>query len=148
MEFQQLIKLIQTVSDSELTGFEYKENDVKVSMQADRAKIVQEGQVTEIPAAQASSVQILARQAADSLPEAEGKIIQSPLVGTFYAAPAEDAGPFVTVGDSVKKGQTLAIIEAMKLMNDIECEYDGTIEEIFVQNKEAVEYGQPLFKIS
>ena len=77
----------------------------------------------------------------------QGKIVESPLVGTFYAAPAEDAAPFVAVGDSVKKGQTLAIIEAMKLMNEIESEYDGIIEEILVKNGQPVEYGQPIFKI-
>ena len=73
--------------------------------------------------------------------------MESPLVGTFYAAPAEDAAPFVSVGDTVKKGQTLAIIEAMKLMNEIESEYDGTIAEILVENGQPVEYGQPLFCI-
>ena len=62
-------------------------------------------------------------------------------------APAEEADPFVSVGDPVKKGQTLAIIEAMKLMNEIESEYDGIIEEILVENGQAVEYGQPLFRI-
>lgn len=79
--------------------------------------------------------------------QAAGNIVKSPLVGTFYAAPAEDAEPFVKVGDVVKKGQTLAIVEAMKLMNDIEAEYDGTILEIFVGNGATVEYGQPLFSI-
>lgn len=71
----------------------------------------------------------------------------SPLVGTFYAAPSEGAEPFVTVGDSVKKGQTLAIVEAMKLMNDIESDYDGTIAEVLVENGQPVEYGQPLFRV-
>ena len=80
--------------------------------------------------------------------EVRGKVVESPLVGTFYAAPAEDASPFVSVGDQVKKGQTLAIVEAMKLMNEIESEYDGTITEILVENGEAVEYGQPLFRIA
>lgn len=77
----------------------------------------------------------------------QGKIVESPLVGTFYAAPTEEAAPFVSVGDSVKKGQTLAIIEAMKLMNEIESEYDGIIEEILVKNGQPVEYGQPIFRI-
>ena len=76
-----------------------------------------------------------------------GNIVKSPLVGTFYAAPSEDAEPFVKVGDTVKKGQTLAIVEAMKLMNDIEAEYDGTVLEILVENGATVEYGQPLFSI-
>ena len=73
--------------------------------------------------------------------------MKSPLVGTFYAAPAEDAAPFVKAGDVVEKGQVLAIIEAMKLMNEIESDYAGTVAEVLVGNGQAVEYGQPLFVI-
>ena len=80
--------------------------------------------------------------------EPEGMLIKSPLVGTFYAAPAEDADSFVSVGDQVKKGQTLAIVEAMKLMNEIESDFDGKVAEIYVENGQAVEYGQPLFRIA
>ena len=69
--------------------------------------------------------------------EPEGQIVKSPLVGTFYAAPSEDAEPFVSVGDSVKKGQTLAIVEAMKLMNEIESDFDGKVAEIYVENGQA-----------
>ena len=69
-------------------------------------------------------------------------------MGTFYAAPAEDAEPFIQVGDFVKKGQSVAIIEAMKLMNEIESDFDGTVTEILVKNGQAVEYGQPLFRIA
>lgn len=79
--------------------------------------------------------------------EKGGNIVKSPLVGTFYAAPSEDAQPFVKVGDTVKKGQTLAIVEAMKLMNEIESEFDGVVTEILVENEDNVEYGQPLFRI-
>ena len=68
-------------------------------------------------------------------------------VGTFYSAPAEDAESFVKVGDRVEKGQTLGIVEAMKLMNEIESDYSGTVAEILVNNQEGVEYGQPLFRI-
>ena len=74
--------------------------------------------------------------------------VTSPLVGTFYAAPAEDAEPFVKVGDHVKKGQTLGIVEAMKLMNEIESDYDGVVTAILVQNGDTVEYGMPLFCIA
>ena len=73
--------------------------------------------------------------------------MRSPLVGTFYAAPEEGAPPYVQAGDVVKKGQTLAIVEAMKLMNEIECDQDGIITNIYVKNGENVEYGQPLFGI-
>ena len=78
---------------------------------------------------------------------AAGNVVESPLVGTFYAAPAEDAQAFVKVGDKVEKGQTLGIVEAMKLMNEIESDYSGTVAEILVHNQEGVEYGQPLFRI-
>ena len=73
--------------------------------------------------------------------------MKSPLVGTFYAAPSETADPFVSVGDTVKKGQTLAIVEAMKLMNEIESDFDGIVEEILVENGQPVEYNQPLFRL-
>ena len=76
-----------------------------------------------------------------------GNVVESPLVGTFYAAPAEDAESFVKVGDRVEKGQTLGIVEAMKLMNEIESDFDGKVAEIYVENGQAVEYGQPLFRI-
>ena len=69
-------------------------------------------------------------------------------MGTFYAAPEEDEEPFIQVGDFVKKGQSVAIIEAMKLMNEIESDFDGTVTEILVKNGQAVEYGQPLFRIA
>ena len=74
-------------------------------------------------------------------------MVTSPLVGTFYAAPAEDAEAYVKVGDQVKKGQVLAIVEAMKLMNEIESEFSGQVVKILAENGKAVEYGQPLFII-
>ena len=82
-----------------------------------------------------------------SNPELSGDLVKSPLVGTFYTAPSEDAPAFVKIGDKVKKGQVLAIVEAMKLMNDIESDFDGEIAEIYVKNGQPVEYGQPLFMI-
>ena len=79
--------------------------------------------------------------------ETNGKTINSPLVGTFYAAPSEDAEPFVKVGDRVKKGQIIAIVEAMKLMNEIQSEFDCEIEAVLVSNEQKVEYGRPLFRV-
>ena len=76
-----------------------------------------------------------------------GVLVNSPFVGTFYRAPSPDSPPFVDVGQKVKKGQTLCIVEAMKLMNEIESEVDGTVAEIFVQNATPVEFGEPLFRI-
>lgn len=134
MEFENLLKLIKTVSDSKLTDLKYEENGV-------RLHLVKKPAAQEVPAVEVSL------PAAD-ISEPEGRIMKSPLVGVFYAAPAEDADSFVSVGDAVKRGQTMAIIEAMKLMNEIECEFDGTLEEIYVANGQPVEYGQPLFRIS
>ena len=79
--------------------------------------------------------------------EPTGNIVKSPMVGTFYSKPSPDADPFVAVGQTVKKGQTLCIIEAMKLMNEIESEFDGKIKEILVKDGETVEYGKPIFVI-
>ena len=76
-----------------------------------------------------------------------GNLVTSPLVGTFYAAPSQDLPPYVKVGDKVKKGHVLAIVEAMKLMNEIESDFDGEIAEIYVENGKPVEYGQKLFRI-
>ena len=165
MKVEQILQLIQAVSDSELTEFKYEEDGVKLSLKKTGDKIVQVQTPAVVPAAvQAAPAVIPAAvsaaapapaadvQAAGSAADADeaipaGNIVKSPLVGTFYAAPAEDAEPFVKVGDSVKEGQVLAIVEAMKLMNEIESDFTGTVAEILVENGEAVEYGQPLFVI-
>ena len=100
-----------------------------------------------------SGAGILAPQVADAgaVQSASGvssdQIITCPLVGTFYSSPAPDAESFVKVGDTVKKGQVMGIVEAMKLMNEIESEYDGIVEAVLVKDGETVEYGQPLFRI-
>ena len=142
MEIENLIKLIETVSASELTGLKYEENGVKLHLTKKKEQV----QVVAAPTAVAE-VSVVEPAPEDTGKEEAGKIVKSPLVGTFYVAPAEEADPFVSVGDPVKKGQTLAIIEAMKLMNEIESEYDGTVAEILVENGKPVEYGQPLFRI-
>lgn len=144
MEFENLLTLIKAVSDSELTEFFYEENGTNLRF------------VKEAPVLAESPVQVVAKENAaekKSVPkqnetkDVQGNIIKSPLVGTFYAAPAEDAAPFVTEGSEVKKGQTLGIVEAMKLMNEIESEFEGKVAEILVENGQMVEFGQPLFRI-
>lgn len=81
-------------------------------------------------------------------PKAEGKIIKSPIIGTFYAAAAPGKPAFVSVGSQVKKGTVVCIVESMKLMNEINSEYDGTVEEIYVSDGQSVEYDQPLFRLN
>lgn len=166
MKVEQVLQLIEAVSASTLTEFKYEEGGVKLSLKKTGDKIVQvQGPAvqTVVPAAPAvmpaagstaaaapAAAQFSAQETAsveESAPETAGNVVKSPLVGTFYAAPAEDAEPFVKVGDSVKEGQVLAIVEAMKLMNEIESDYSGTVKEILVENGQAVEFGQPLFVI-
>ena len=163
MKVEQVLELVKAVSDSELTEFKYEEDGVKLSLKKTSDKIVQvqapampavapavmpAGPAPVPAAAPVSAPAVEAAAAASAEAEVKGNIVKSPLVGTFYAAPAEDAAPFVKIGDSVKEGQVLAIVEAMKLMNEIESDFTGTITEILVENGQAVEYGQPLFVIS
>lgn len=153
MELEQLLKLINTVSDSKLTEFKYETESVCIKMGKESSvKVIAADAQTAAPDAAQGAVltaqEVTAEPEVSGEPKAQGgKIVTSPLVGTFYAAPSEDADPYVQVGDTVKKGQVLAIVEAMKLMNEIESEYDGIVEEILVENAQGVEYGQPLFRI-
>ena len=146
MEFENLIQLIKTVSSSELTEFSMKDGDFKVSMNKKKeVQIVADGNMAaEIPVFTAQTV-APEKESVESEPE--GNQVKAPLVGTFYSASAPDAAPFVKVGDTLKKGQVLGIIEAMKLMNEIESEYEGVVEAILVENGQMVEYGQNLFTI-
>jgi acetyl-CoA carboxylase biotin carboxyl carrier protein len=100
-----------------------------------------------VPVSQASAEAPAAAPAAPEAAEEEKVFITSPIVGTFYSAPSPDAPAFVKVGDHVKNGQTVCILEAMKLMNEIQAEYDCEIEAVLVSNEQKVEYGQPLFRV-
>lgn len=150
MEFENLLTLIKTVSESELTSFTMKDGDLKISMGKEKQVVVE--QVMSAVAGNADTVSagsgsFNGKQEQQEECQPEGKTVKAPLVGTFYAASAPDAEAFVSVGDTVKKGQTLGIIEAMKLMNEIESEYDGVVKEILIENGQMAEYGQPLFVI-
>ncbi len=129
-------KYANLMSELGLTGLEVTENDRVVRLERNpvpqTAAPVQTVQVGDVPQSAAN----------EDLIE-----ISSPMVGVFYAAPAEDADPYVQVGDRVKKGQTLCIVEAMKLMNEIVAETDGQIVEICAQNGQVVDFGCPLFRI-
>ena len=154
MELEKIIELIHTVSESNLTQFTMEEGNLKISMKTDKqTKVIAAPQAAAaVPAAMVTeTVQaaVPAQENAQQTPEEilDGNVVKSPLVGTFYNAPSPDAEPYVKEGDTVKKGQVLAIVEAMKLMNEIESEFDGTVEKVLVSNEEVVEYGQPLFVI-
>ena len=164
MEFKEIIELINTISDSKVTSFTIEEGDKKITIKSgDKApQVVTAPQVVAMPAmtpqvmpvpvaAGAGAPQmdnaVVNEVSAETKPDANIKTINSPLVGTFYAAPSPDDAPFVSVGDTVKKGQVIGIVEAMKLMNEIESDHDGVITEIIVNNGDMVEYGQVLVKV-
>ena len=154
MEMEKMIELIDAVSKSDLTGFKYEEEGIKLHLsKKENTCYVTENLSAPVNAVTTSAAEIKKAAEGDQISgtSAEetpvGNVVESPLVGTFYAAPAEDAESFVKVGDRVEKGQTLGIVEAMKLMNEIESDYSGTVAEIMVNNQEGVEYGQPLFRI-
>lgn len=158
MELEKIIELIHTVSESNLTQFTMEEGNLKISMKTDKqtkvvaAPVVAAAAPLTAPAvpmqeSAALTAPVQVQEAVQTEENLSGNLVKSPLVGTFYNAPSPDAEAFVKVGDTVKKGQVLGIVEAMKLMNEIESEFEGTVEKILVSNEEVVEYGQPLFVI-
>lgn len=143
MDLRKLKTLIDLVSDSGIAELEITEGDGKV-------RIVKFSQSVQ-PVAVAESAAATAAAAAAAAPAEPvvptGHSVKAPMVGTFYRSPNPGASPFVEVGQSVKEGDALCIIEAMKLLNEIEADKSGVIKEILVENGEPVEYGQPLFVI-
>lgn len=138
MEYEQIKKIIEDMSNSKLTSIDIEfPEGTKISMKKN-------GNV--------SSEVIEKKEYRVAIPEEkkeekQGKIVTAPMVGTFYLKPEPNAKDYVEKGSTVKKGTVLCIIEAMKLMNEIECEYEGVIDEIYVTNGETVDYGKPLFKV-
>src|SRR5690606_17453867 len=150
MDLRKLKTLIDLVADSGIAELEITEGDGKVRIVkfSERtqpvAQVAMQEQVVPVAAAAAPA----AAPAAPAAPaEPAGHVVKAPMVGTFYRAPNPGAAPFVEVGQSVKEGDALCIIEAMKLLNEIEADKAGVIKEILVENGEPVEYGQPLFVI-
>ena len=145
MDLEKIEGLVKIIENSSLTEFTIKEGDLKITMsKLDNRPVVAAG----VPVGPAPAP-APAPEAAPAEAEAEDEklFITSPIVGTFYSAPAPDAPAFVKVGDQVKNGQTVCILEAMKLMNEIQSEFDCEIEAVLVSNEQKVEYGQPLFRV-
>ena len=150
MDLRKLKKLIDLVQESGISELEVTEGEEKVRI-AKHSPAAPAAYYAQLPAsapaaAVAPAVVAPAAESAGALPD--GHIVKSPMVGTFYRAPSPTAAPFVEVGSKVKPGDRLCIIEAMKLMNEIESDVAGTVTAILVENGEPVEYGQPLFVIS
>jgi len=146
MDLRKLKKLIDLVQESGIAELEITEGEEKV-------KIVKGGVVSvahPVPAPAPAIPHMTtapppAAPAAEAAPAVEGHVVKAPMVGTFYRSPSPDAKAFVEVGQAVKEGDVICIIEAMKLMNEIDADAAGTVKAILVENGQPVEYGQPLF---
>jgi acetyl-CoA carboxylase biotin carboxyl carrier protein len=158
MDLRKLKKLIDLVQESGIAELEITEGEEKVRIARGGAST---GAVPQAALAQAAAapLELAAPQAPRpapahpeaapaSAPESPGHIMKSPMVGTFYRSPSPEARPFVEVGQTVKEGQTVCIIEAMKLMNEIEADASGVLKAVLVENGQPVEYGQALFLIA
>ncbi len=160
MNLKEILELIDKVADRGIAGVEIEQAGTKVRIEGKTtqpqvihsfvgsdsrsdAQLMPSIPMHALPPAQAQQAE---KPAAAAVPS-NLHILTSPIVGTFYSAPSPDADQFVRIGDRVKKGQVLCIIEAMKLMNEIESDVDGVVREIYPQNAQAVEFGEPLFGI-
>ena len=142
MEYEKIKQLIEEMGNSKLTEVDIEFPDgTKISMKKDKMqeKIIQNTSIVENDT--------IENQIKEDKNEKKGNIIKSPMVGTFYLKPSPTAEPYIEIGKEVKKGDVLCIIEAMKLMNEIESEYTGKVIEILVKDGEAVEYGTTLLRI-
>jgi len=150
MDLRKLKTLIDLVSDSNVSELEITEPEGKVRIVkglVGAPVVAQAPGVAPVPLAAAAvpAAPVVLAQAEQAAPA--GHVVKSPMVGTYYASASPEAKPFVQVGSVVKEGETVCIIEAMKILNEIEADKSGTITRILVDNGQAVEYGQPLFHI-
>ncbi len=152
MNYEDIKKLMDDMGNSKINSLDIEFPDgIKISMKKSENNINAGENLISLSSNQAPQVNVNAQTNINNenvkKEEENYKIVKSPMVGTFYESSSPKANPFVKVGDKVKKGDVLCIIEAMKLMNEIESEYDGEIVEVCVKNEEMVEFGKPLFKI-
>lgn len=149
MDIRSIRKLIEIVEQSDVAEIEIKEGEHNIRITRSKEPVMMSAPAhVAYESAPAAAPQQAAAPAEAPAPAAEtGHTVPSPMVGTFYGSPSPDSGPFVSVGDQVSAGDTLCIIEAMKIMNPIEADVSGTVKKILVQNAEPVEFGQALFII-
>ncbi len=151
MDLRKLKKLIDLVEESGITELELTEGEEKVRIS--RALMPSQAMFNQAQAHYMAAPQAMSHAtpvptaATPVVAEIDGHVVKSPMVGTFYRSSSPETGAFVDVGSKVAVGDTLCIIEAMKLLNEIECDFAGTIKEILVENGQPVEYGEPLFVI-
>jgi acetyl-CoA carboxylase biotin carboxyl carrier protein len=147
MDLRKLKKLIDLVEASGISELELTEGEEKVKISRNSGLSLQPQLVQSQPQLVQSQPQSIKAEEIETPPAIDGDIISSPMVGSFYRAASPDYSPFVEIGSTIKKGDVLCIIEAMKLLNEIESEHDGIIKKIIVENGQPVEFGEPLFII-
>jgi acetyl-CoA carboxylase biotin carboxyl carrier protein len=152
MDLDRMQALLTMLAEHDVSEFQYKDDDhsIRLRLGPPPATMAPMSMAAPVAAAAAPAAAPSAPSASAAAPAADQgnlKTVESPMVGTFYRSPAPDADAYVEVGSTVAKGNVLCIVEAMKLMNEIEAELSGTIVEILVENGTAVQFGQPLFKI-
>lgn len=162
MQYEELVKLIDKLDQSSLAYFEFTNDNERLLLAKEVPQVaapapvvvtdVTESAAITAPASLAAPAPVAVPEVVEApaapAPEAAGKEVPAPMVGVVYLQANPDADPYVQVGDSVKKGQVLCLIEAMKLMNEIVAPQDGVVSAILVENENIVEYGQALFRIS
>ena len=145
MEYEKIKQLMTDMGNSKLTSIDIEFPDgVKIKMEKNTTTEIVQPVVVEEKKIEEKKIE---EKVEEKVEQKEGNIVKSPMVGTFYIKSSPTSNPYVEVGTEVKKGTVLCIIEAMKLMNEIESEFDGKIAEILVKDGEPVEYGKPLFRI-
>ena len=154
MEYEKIKELITDVGNSNLTSIDIEFPDgIKIKMEKKNETVVVKANesvqknISETIVTKEINSENIEKKEEITEVEKEGKIITSPMIGIFYAKPSPDSKPFVEVGSTISKGDTVCIIEAMKLMNEIESEFSGKIVEVLVNNGEMVDYGKPLFRV-
>ena len=148
MEYDKIKQLMEDMGNSKLTSIDIDFPDgTKISMKKEEKQVFKVIETQEIAESKRVNTTTNVEENNVEATEENFNIVKSPMVGTFYLKPSPDSEPYVQVGQKVKKGDTLCIIEAMKLMNEIESEFDGEIAEVLLKDGEMVEYGKPLFKI-
>jgi acetyl-CoA carboxylase biotin carboxyl carrier protein len=151
LDLDQLKRLLDLVRDSQFSEFEIEQDGLRLKVRKEAALaapafLPSPAVPASVPSAGGATAPAVAN-APEEDTELELAVVKSPIVGTFYRSPEPNAASFVEIGSSVKKGQVLCIIEAMKLMNEIDSEYDGEIVNIYVENGQPVQYGERLFAI-
>lgn len=148
MNFKDIKELILTIDKTSIQNVELEENDLKIKISKSASMEEKVYEVKEVKETKESKVEPVQKITESTQEDVDNiYIVKSPIVGVFYASPSPDSDAFVKIGDTVKKDQSLCIIEAMKIMNEIQSEESGEVIEILVENEDIVEYGQPLMKI-